>query len=85
MPDAGSNTNSVEKLGPTAAGLGSSSNVRAGLFRVKSSIAESKSKAEGRGAAVGLGVGLAAGRVTAGKGEGAGALVGENAGCCGCC
>ena len=68
MPEAGSNTNSVEKLGPVAgaAGLGSSSKVRAGLLRVKSSTAESKSKAEGRGA-VGLGVlGGEAGRVTAG-------------------
>ena len=70
VPEAGSNTNSVEKLGPVpaagAAGLGSSSKVRAGLLRVKSSTAESKSKAEGR-AAVGLGVlGGEAGLVTAG-------------------
>ena len=58
MPEAGSKTNSVEKLGPTGvAGLGASSKVMAGLFKVKSWISESKSKAEGLGdAATGLGV-----------------------------
>ena len=57
MPEAGSKTNSVEKLGPTGVGgLGSSSKVMAGLFKVKSWISESKSKAEGLGeAATGLG------------------------------
>ena len=37
VPEAGSKTNSVEKLGPTGVGaLGSSSKVMAGLFKVKS-------------------------------------------------
>ena len=53
VPEAGSKTNSVEKLGlaasSCAAGAGSSK-LMAGLLRVKLSSSESKSKADGRGA-----------------------------------
>ncbi len=85
VPEAGSKTNSVEKLGPAGWGAASSalflscsrasSKVMAGLPKVKLSKAESKSKAEGR--AVGLGVaGCGLGLVTAGASVGLGLRAG---------
>lgn len=70
VPDAGSKTSSVEKLGLAAASCsGAASKVIAGLFRVKLSNSESKLKEDGRGGDCGDGLGVwgwGLGLVTAG-------------------